>query len=322
MANDQLNEQIVEILEQGEEEKAMVDAAKAVFIERGNPEPAGEKVTLAKIIKIYGPESIFQLISLLGSAYVSSLRVGILMEITQFNLIAKYLASDIGVSFTGSVAAMRWAAMAGFEGALLASGFYVGARLMERKHSDWVNWVALAVTIFGGALSSLTLLPNGDRLTQAVAWVFAVVSSVGAPLVVLYMAENMGFLWKEIINLQKKMDEEWKKNHDDWSKAFNADYPYTAAQLFGVERRRKLQKFEEKALPVPGESNGNGSVTESVRQYLKMAGILPSQVGDGPQYRMKAIDVANELNLEGKDRNNIRQYISRLKIEERQGKWN
>ena len=303
------------------EETAMVETAKVVYIEKGNPEPIEEKVTLGKILSTYGPESVFQMISLAGSAYVSSLRVGILMEITQYNLIKKYSLSDIGVTFTGSVAAMRWAAMAAFEGALLAGGFYVGARLMERKHAPWVNWVALAVTVFGGALSSLTLLPNGDTLTQAVAWVFAVVSSVGAPLVVLYMAENAGFLWKEIINLQKKFHEEWLETHEEWKKGFNQEYPYLAAQLFGVERRRKLQKFDEGEAPTSEQSNGSG-LTERVRQHLKLSGILPSQVGDGSQYRMRAIAIADELKLVGKDREHIRQSILRLKREETAGEWN
>ena len=220
------NDQIIDI---GAEEAAMVAQAKKVYIERGNPEPVGEKVTLSKILITYGPESVFQVISLLGSAYVSSLRVGILMELTQLNLIAKYLTADLGVTFLGSAESMRWAAMAAFEGALLAAGFYMGARLMERKHSQWVTWVALSVTIFGGGLSSLTLLPNGGGLTDAVAWVFAVVSSVGAPLVVFYMAENAGFLWKEIINLQKGLDKEWKVKHDEWSKGFNSRHPYIPA---------------------------------------------------------------------------------------------
>src|SRR5688572_4473790 len=108
MADDQIKEI-------ASEETAMVLASKQVYVQKGNPEPVEERVTFGKALARYGPESLFQLISLGGSVYVSSLRVGILMEITQLNLIDKYLTGDLGITFTGSVEAMRWAAMAGFE---------------------------------------------------------------------------------------------------------------------------------------------------------------------------------------------------------------
>lgn len=87
------------------------------------------------------------------------------------------------------------------------------------------------------------------------------------------------------------------------------------------QERNRARENEAKAREKK-EDKENGSVMGVVRQHLHDAGIRPSEVGEGPQFRMKAIDIANELNLQGKARDNIRQYIGRLKKIEELGQWN
>jgi len=314
MANTRSNQEEIDELDDvvldGQREQKMILSAQKIYIDKGNPKPVREKATLGKIITRFGLESIFQVASLLGAMYVSALRVGILMEITQINLIAKFLLQGTTMNLESSIAGMRWASMLAFEGALLSAGFIIGVRLAQRKPNQVVNITALAVTMTAGFLSSLTLVNSGP-LSVFISWLFAAVSSVGAPLVVLYMAQNGGFLWKEIINLGSAFDDEYKVKLAEWKVGFEKDYPYISSQVWGEERRRRLGKFEAGTNSEKKESRTEDrNFAKEIRDYLEANSLTANEVGDGPGFIITPHVIAEKLGI---NPSTMRTNLSRIR---------
>ena len=312
------------IEEVGEAEVKMIRGATAAYIAKGNPKPIRVPVTFGLILRKYGAYSVSLVASLLGGMYLSSLRVGILMEIQQVNTIATFVAKSVGNFDFGNPFVARWGAMLAFEGALLSFGLREGESAKEMTFSKWALYVSLAVTIVAGVLFGLQLDDKYPVWTSGLTTLFSVLSGLGAPVVVIFSSLNVGYLLKELFNLPNTHTEDWMERLEEWKKGFNEYYPYYAGQLHGVERRHKLKKFDEGVLQqtttkkVVVNPNSNGS-TKKVRDHLKELGYKPSDVGGEAHHRLRPAQLARDT---GVPESQIHTYLYRLKQEEKQGKWN
>jgi hypothetical protein len=141
--------------------------------------------------------------------------------------------------------------------------------------------------------------------------------------VVRFTAKNIGFLWAAILRLQEDFDKKWLGALKEWQAELDKFYTYFAAHRFGVDRRKRVN------LPNDGNhnnrqedrTNGNGSLKARVDEYLRQAGFRPSEIGDGPEFRMKPSAIADALQLSPKERNQIHINLKRLRDDETSGKW-
>lgn len=331
----EINEALAEIELRAAEEITMLKGAEQAFIARGYPRPeieeiVKERVTGRLLLKRFGPAVAMLVISLLGAMYISSVRVGVLMEITQLLLIERYQITLANIGSAGNTEAMRWFGMMAFEGVLAAVGFWKGQHSKSQNWSMTAYWVSLAVTIVAGILAGFTLT-NNETVNFWFTVLFAILSGIGGPFAVAFTAENIGYVWQQMIDMDKVFEKEWqdkkKDKHSEWEKAekswsseFEKYIPYYMNQVYGVERRKKLAKFDVGDVQ-PADSN-EGNQVEVLRNYLRERGILPSQVGKGDDFRISAEQIVKDLNLQDKEKKNIHTHLTRLRRDEREGKFN
>lgn len=307
-------------------EVEMIEGATQAYIAKGNPKPLRVPVTTTLIFKEFGPTAFTLLISLLGAMYISSVRVGVLMEISQINLIARYVATTTGfnIGSAGNAEFIRWTAMAAFEGALLSYGLREGSKMKDQNFSKAAMFMSLAVTVVAGILAGLQLDNNLPALQGFLSTTFSVLSGVGSPVVVIFAAQNVGFLLREILGMNKAHDLEWISEMNKWKIGFDTYFPIYTNQVFGQERRKtKLHKIIDENTPPPSHPipSRSGSALEDIRAYLKRSILMPSQIGEGPEFRMKPSVLADHLKLNAQGRKNIHTYLVRLRKLERENKF-
>lgn len=329
------NENLVEIEQRAAEEVAMLKGAEKAFIARGYPRPemedvVKERVTGKLLLKKFGPAVAMLIASLLGAMYISSVRVGVLMEITQLLLIERYQITLANIGSAGNTEAMRWFGMMAFEGVLSAVGFWKGQHSKSQNWSMTAYWVSLAVTIVAGILAGFTLT-NNETVNFWFTVLFALLSGIGGPFAVAFTAENIGYVWQQMIDMDKVFEKEWEQRKAEkyasweqaeraWSAEFEKYLPYYMNQVYGVERRKRLAKFDA-GEEAPSHENDETNQVESLRTYLRERGTLPSQVGQGADFRISAEQIVKDMNLQGKQKKNIHTHLTRLRREERDGKF-
>lgn len=316
-----VDERMEDIERLAEEEVAMLSGAEQAWIAQGNPKPIKQSVTFRYVFSHFGPSMIMLFIALIGAAYISSVRVGVLLEISQVLLIQRYNIDNlINIGSAGNTEAIRWFGMMAFEGVLIAWGLRKGQKNEDQTWSEWAFWMSLAVTIVAGALAGFTLT-SIQAVNDALTVLFSVISGIGAPIMVAFAAENVGYVFKEIISLDKVFEEEWGVKLEEWKKEFASYVPYYMGHVYGVERRKKLKRFDEGDLENTPRLPSNESQIDVIRQYLHQNGFRPSEVGAGDSFRISPAHIVESLGLTGKAKDNIHTHLTRLRKDEEAGKW-
>lgn len=323
-----VSRQEIEMLENGRRLYELQGRRKPVL--RIAPE---RKVTKDDVKARFGLDIALVIISTLGAAYLSAVRVGSIMEIAQMNLATTYLQGQTTSLVTNSL--VFWASMFAFEGSLVGYGLHEGRRQEGIRISQTAIFTAFAVTILAGFLASLTLVDAG-QLERGIAFVFAGVSGVAASFIAYFGAKNGGFIMQEIESMQAQYDQtreelqrsydlEYAQHMDIWEREFQAAWPRIAKQVYGQDRRRRVswdngnghhdddETIEEPRIP---------NLRASIKAYMKQSGVFPSQVGDPLKgFPFSPASIAEGMGLVGKDRDSVRKYMPKWKEDEKTGRW-
>lgn len=330
-----MEEQLANVREKAGQEIEQLRLYRQVYLET-NPLPVEpEYETFNKkdysFVEVVGVASVGFSLAAIGGIIYSAIRtagVFVQKEVEQFE---GYGMPAVVVRTVAVIASVT--IMVTVEGFIAAWGYNKGKE-SGKLDVSWVGpTIAFFISALAGFLPSFSLLPDNPGTTllkNVVAYVLFILSGFGIAGLIGYGAHNVGVIhtrWltyletkrKEIEARNKSKKEAYDTEIDQWNEQLQEDYRKLGRDAL-FEAGKFVVRRNGSKTPKPS-SNGTG-LTERVRQYLRLAGFRPSEVGEGDQYRMQPIDIANELNLVGNERESIRQSMSRLRKEERDGKWN
>lgn len=349
-----MNEEAIRAI--GAEEQERLGEARKNFVML-HPEPVLEDLEFEEPVYVeptfrneFGLQSASMWLSVIGSVIVSALTVGIMLFIsairTDANLLSTQSDSWIVSLAKAMPVAFLFAGMVSFEGYSLAHGLAVGREKGKESFSPWALIASFSVMCFAGLMRSFGLADMVNAsvfvlfLYDVVTTLVIIAMGIGAPLIVYFGAINIGAFTskfedkkknskaefheelkkaKEQFQIEKEeLYENYQKHMEKWYADFEKYYRSSAEQLFGVDRTK--QRTTKSTSQVQAHEETGVSIRKLVKDYLKQANILPSQVGKDLVISVGRLN--DELGItDPVQKNNVSVYISGFRNDELTGKW-
>lgn len=299
------------IAQRAAEEHDRVEKYKNDIYAISFPEPEVQPISF---IREYGLESVIHLVASIGALLWSGIRTATVFYIAEIALLTSF---NISLNIGMLELLMPIAATFAFEGILAADGFSIGKS--KGGISLWARIISGGVIMLAGLISSFGIVGVASTTSPVqlyLYWAFAVLSGIGAPIILFYATKNLGILGEKW-ELKKKenLDDYWVRK-DAWDVAALESYKANRGEVF-----RGALKFEPKTesgepiikAPKPKPIKDDNAVAAKVRQWMLANNIRITDVGEGHSWPPSRIRNTLGMPETTETSQAIRTFIHRLK---------